>query len=338
MIISTVRNIELTLKQDFDEKFIIKMNGTVRWVDKESAEFNSLKWLHNKTRNLSQNERNNFFEGVLLSNAKDCETLRTTLNTLFDEGFTNAEPETETVVEELPKEIKLEQTLEKLMNFFKEFEFEPNYRFVNTLTLKAIKSQKEAINYITSYFNLMDNMYQVEIASKCKSKEFTSILSSLKTDATPTKQVNTRFAIYYGSAGTGKTTQAMEESEGRCVVCNSSMLPSDLMEDFVFEEGKPTFQKSSLWNCMEQGKPIVLDEINLLPFDSLRFLQGILDGKKEVDYKGNKISIQDGFKVIGTMNLSIGGMVYGLPEPLVDRCAEIKQFSLTAKQLVNALL
>lgn len=336
MIISTVRGVELTLKQSggADERFIIKMNGTMIQVSKEATEFFSLKWLYNRVRSLSQDERNDFFETVLTSNDLNCRNLCETINTLFNGEVTS----TETVVGELPKEVKLEQTLEKLINFFKEFEFEPNYRFVNTLTLKAIKSQKEAISYITSYFNLMDNTYQVEIASKCKSKEFTSILSNLKTDATPTKKVNTRFAIYYGSAGTGKTIQAMKESEGRCVVCNSSMLPSDLMEDFVFEEGKPTFQKSSLWNCMEQGKAIVLDEINLLPFDSLRFLQGILDGKTEVDYKGNKISIQDGFKVIGTMNLSIGGMVYGLPEPLVDRCAEIKQFSLTAKQLVNALL
>ena len=338
MIISTLRNVELTLKRNSgaDENFIVKAFGKVVQVTKEAREFEILKWLYNRTRSLSQGERNNFFEAVLDLDASTCEDLRKAFDNMFDEDFTGTG--TETTVEEISKEEKLEQTLNKLMNFFREFEFEPNYRFVNTLALKVSKSQKEAISYIISYFNLMDNTYQAEIASKCKSKEFTSILANLKADATPTTQVNTRFAIYYGSAGTGKTTQAMEESEGRCVVCNSSMLPSDLMEDFVFEEGKPTFQKSSLWNCMEQGKPIVLDEINLLPFDSLRFLQGILDGKKEVDYKGNKISIQDGFKVIGTMNLSIGGMVYGLPEPLVDRCAEIKQFSLTAKQLVNALL
>ena len=115
------------------------------------------------------------------------------------------------------------------------------------------------------------------------------------------------------------------------------MLPADLMEDFCFEDGKPSFKPSVLWNCMTEGKPIVLDEINLLPFDSLRFLQGVLDGKSEFDYKGRKVVIADGFQIIGTMNLAIGGMVYGLPEPLVDRCADMKEFRLTADMLKSAL-
>ena len=42
--------------------------------------------------------------------------------------------------------------------------------------------------------------------------------------------------------------------------------------------------------------------------------------------------------VIGTMNLSVNGMVYGLPEPLVDRCAEMKKFALSAEQLMNAII
>lgn len=232
----------------------------------------------------------------------------------------------------------LTSTLEKIINFFKEFEFEPNFRFMNTLSFKASESQANALDYIRNYFALVDNSYKSEIESKCKSKEFKEILKNLKAYAKPTSHINQRFAVYYGSAGTGKTTLAMKESENRCVVCNASMLPSDLMEDFVFNGGQPTFQKSTLWNCMEQGLPIVLDEINLLPFDSLRFLQGILDGKKEFDYKGHKVTIADGFKVIGTMNLSIGGMIYGLPEPLIDRCADMKQFSLSAEQLLGAVM
>ena len=89
---------------------------------------------------------------------------------------------------------------------------------------------------------------------------------------------------------------------------------------------------------MEQGKAIVLDEINLLPFDSLRFLQGILDGKSEIIYKGNVITIAEGFQVIGTMNLVVNGTVFNLPEPLVDRCSEIREFTLSAKQLLSALI
>jgi hypothetical protein len=232
----------------------------------------------------------------------------------------------------------LTEAISKTINFFKEFEFEPNFRFINTLSFKAQKSNNEATSYINNYFSLIDNTYKSEIASKCKSQEFKEILKLFHDYAKPSNHINQRFAVYYGSAGTGKTTLAMKESDNRCIVCNASMLPSDLMEDFVFSNGQPTFQKSNLWNCMENGLPIVFDEINLLPFDSLRFLQGILDGKKEFDYKGHKVTIADGFKIIGTMNLSIGGMIFGLPEPLIDRCADIQKFSLTAEQLLGAVI
>ena len=114
------------------------------------------------------------------------------------------------------------------------------------------------------------------------------------------------------------------------------MLPSDIMEDFAFDDGKAGFHKSAFWTAMENGTQIVMDEINLLPFDSLRFLQGILDGKKSFIYKGQTVNIADGFKVIGTMNLQVNGMTYGLPEPLVDRCEEMRQFKLTAKDLLTA--
>ena len=86
---------------------------------------------------------------------------------------------------------------------------------------------------------------------------------------------------------------------------------------------------------MEEGQSIVLDEINLLPFDSIRFLQEILDGKTSFIYKGNTINIKDGFKIIGTMNLNLGGQTYPLPEPLVDRAEDIKEFILSDKSLAD---
>jgi len=226
--------------------------------------------------------------------------------------------------------------LTNIINFFKEFQFEPNFRFINTLSHNLVNGKANAKDYIKSYFELIDSPYVNEINDKVKSAEFTKILDDISAIA-PTKVVNTRFKLYYGSQGTGKTTIAQTETDNRCVVCNSAMLPSDLMEDFAFDSGKATFKKSALWNCMEDGKAIVLDEINLLPFDSLRFLQGILDGKKEFLYKGETVHINDGFQIIGTMNLAVNGMVYGLPEPLVDRCAEMKKFSLNADMLIGAI-
>lgn len=248
-----------------------------------------------------------------------------------------ASPEVE--VEEpkpIDPKVKYTEALDNMMKFFTEFQFEPNFRFVNTFALNLSKSKKSAVEYISNYFELIDSPYAKEVKEKVKSAEFKQIMNDLN-GAVPSHPINKRFKLYYGSQGTGKTTIAMGETDNRCMICNSSMLPSDLMEDFVFIDGKATFKPSALWRCMVEGKPIVLDELNLLPFDSLRFLQTILDGKAEFLYKGNRIEIADGFCVIGTMNLTVNGMTYGLPEPLVDRCAEAKKFSLSASDLLKAI-
>lgn len=255
-------------------------------------------------------------------------------------GTTENKPTLEVKIEvKAPtKEKILIDGLSKLMNFFTEFNFTPSFRFTNTFSYMASQSPAAAKEYVANYFALMDNGYISEVKNKMQSKEFTEIVDAINQYGAPDNHINKRLKIYYGSAGTGKTTMAMTEAENRCVVCNASMLPSDLMEDFLFKDGRPDFNPSLLWECMEQGKPIVLDEINLLPFDSLRFLQGIVDGKTEFYYKNRAVHIHDGFEIIGTMNLSLGGMVYGLPEPLVDRCYDMKEYALTAEQLAKAIL
>ncbi len=223
----------------------------------------------------------------------------------------------------------------KIIDFFAEFDFEPNFRFVNTFAYACVESKETAKNYVMHYFDLTDSVYKVQIKDKLTSPEFDSICSIIS--IAPQKRINTRFKLYYGSQGTGKTTQALQESNGACMVCHSAMLPSDLMEDFKFNDGKAAFTPSALYNAMLNGTSIVLDEINLLPFESLRFLQSIVDGKPEFIYKGQTVQIKDGFKIIGTMNLHVNGCVYSLPEPLVDRCEEIKEFKLTADSLMSAL-
>lgn len=223
--------------------------------------------------------------------------------------------------------------LERLINFFAEFQFEPNYRFVNTI---AQLKGDEAKHYIENYFKLTDNAYASTILEKMSSKEFTEILDVLSKQ-NPSVKVNERFKVYYGPQGTGKTTIALKESEGRCMVCHSAMLPSDLMEDFTFNDGKAAFQPSVLALAMMKGYCITLDEINLLPFESLRFIQGLLDRKDKFLYKGIEVNIKEGFKVIGTMNLSVNGSVYSLPEPLVDRAENLVECKLTAEQLLKAV-
>lgn len=250
--------------------------------------------------------------------------------------FLSSETTAETAKETIPADKLLLRGLENMIKFFTEFQFEPNFRFVNSYSLALAKSEKLGNEYIKNYFELIDSPYAEDIKAKITSPEFKGISKDIKSVA-PTKVVNERFKLYYGSQGTGKTTMAMQEADNRCMVCNSALLPNDLMEDFVFVDGKASFVPSILAECMTKGLPIVLDEINLLPFDSLRFLQTILDGKEEFIYKGKTIKIAKGFQIIGTMNLTVNGMTYGLPEPLVDRCAETRKFSLSAKDLVSAI-
>lgn len=230
---------------------------------------------------------------------------------------------------------KVKQICFDLINFFKDFNFEPNFRFVNTLKQNST-SIENARSYICNYFNLTDSQFKDDVIEKTKSQEFVGIIKNIQ-QITTTSIINSRFKIYYGSQGTGKTTQALKESNNVVMVCHSAMLPSDLLEDFKFEDGKPAFKKSALWLAMENGTKITLDEINLLPFESLRFLQSILDNKQEISYKGQTINIKAGFQIIGTMNLTVNGNTFSLPEPLVDRAIELKEYRLTAEQLMEAL-
>ena len=276
-----------------------------------------------------------------------CEELKSykSYDVIFKVDGTPCETPKNIPEEKVPEEKEIVNTkqqlligITKLMDFFSEFGFTPSLRFANTFSFKTIEGINSARSYVNNYFDLMDSAYKNEVMEKTKSAEFTNIIKMIAQYGSPNNVINKRLKIYYGPAGTGKTTTAQLESENRCIVCNSSMLPSDLMEDFIFKDGNPDFNPSLLWDCMEQGKTIVLDEINLLPFDSLRFLQGIADGKTEFYYKNRPVHIHEGFQIIGTMNLDIGGVVYGLPEPLVDRCADTKKFTLTAAQLATAIL
>ena len=229
-------------------------------------------------------------------------------------------------------QVDLRALAQKIMDFFSEFHFEPNFRFMNTLAFFTKKS--EMTTYIANYFKLTDSPFTSSVIEKMKSSEFNEIVKDLQL-VNPSKRINQRFELYYGSQGTGKTTKAMAYAS-KCMVCHSAMLPQDLMEDFDFSDGKAEFRPSTLYKAMVDGTVIVLDEINLLPFESLRFLQSILDGKEEITYKGQSVKIADGFKIIGTMNLVVNGAVFSLPEPLIDRAQVLKEFVLSANDLVGA--
>lgn len=224
----------------------------------------------------------------------------------------------------------LKEALAGLIKFFSEFRIEPSIRFINTLLRTKDKKQ-----YVMNYFTLCDHPAAKEVAHKLKSDEWKYLEDKLK--YVPTEAVNKHLVIYEGPAGTGKTTLACSQAK-YCIVCSSDMTCKDLLQDFNFEDGKATFKKSDLWLAIENGETIVLDEINLLPNDARQFLQGLTDGKESVDFLGNTIKIHPNFKVIGTMNLVVNGMSFPLSEPLVDRCAEIREFHLTADDLFKAIV
>jgi hypothetical protein len=320
--------LEITKRQNQINGWEITFNGqTVNQKAIEKAmDLQMLEVLYNTLRTTPYCNRENIVNNQ--SNFMEV------LSQVFGETATETEQPQEP--QKNPKQL-CEQGLKQLINFFTEFEFTPNFRFVNTFARLLAEKQSLAEEYVYNYFRLVDNNYFNEVKAKMKSDEWKQTCSLIK-ELAPNSAINQRFKVYFGSAGTGKTTLAQEESQGRCVICNNSMLPSDIMEDFVFVNGQPSFQPSSFWNCMEQGLPITLDEINLLPFETLRFLQGLLDGKQEFLYKGRTVKIAQGFQVIGTMNLVVNGSVFNLPEPLVDRASEMREFKLTAKQLLNAIL
>lgn len=312
-------------KRSSDGAFYGERNNTAYIIETSNADYSAYDGFYTVMRSTPFADRAMKFREILTNNLYPA---------IF--GTTEVEGTAEEVTRS-PKELLLEG-ITKLMDFFTEFSFTPSFRFTNTFAYMCCESQKKAQTYVKNYFALMDSSYQNEVAEKIKSAEFKQIVKLIAQYGKPSTAINTRFKVYFGSAGTGKTTLAQTESDNRCIVCNSSMLPSDLMEDFIFKDGNPDFNPSLLWDCMEQGKTIVLDEINLLPFDSLRFLQGIVDGKTEFYYKNRPVHIHDGFQIIGTMNLSLGGMTYGLPEPLVDRCSDAREFVLTAEQLASAII
>lgn len=241
-------------------------------------------------------------------------------------------PEPEINEEEKIKNWRLD-AVKKLRQFFSEFTFTPAARFVNAASRQGTVDALQ--KYISGYVKLINNPDANAIMEKMKSPEFAQLAAELERYPAE-KSINNRLDIYFGDAGTGKTTQATQEYPDAPVIpCNASVLPDELLRTFDFndENGNPVFKPSTLRVCMEQGKPIIFDEINLLSFDCLRLLQTLTDNKDTFDYNGDTIRIQPGFKVIGTMNLTVNEQVYSLPEPLVDRANTIKEFELTDEDL-----
>lgn len=228
-----------------------------------------------------------------------------------------------------PVAINLQRDLEGFFKFFSEWKWEISYRYVDTFLRSTNR-----VAYTKNYFKLQGHTEADEIAEKLDSPEFKKLL---RIKYIPKNQSNKHIKVYYGPAGTGKTRRACKEADDLCIICSSDMSCTDLLRDFDFEDGKPGYEKSDLWRAIVEGKKIVFDEINLLSKDTLKFLQGLTDGKKFFNFMGHKIEIHPDFQIIGTMNLIMSGIAYPLPEPIVDRCSEIEEMILTPESLTTML-
>lgn len=227
------------------------------------------------------------------------------------------------------------QAVDAVKKFFSEFPVTIAARQINTMARCATTAKMRT--YLTAYYRLTNHPDVNNIIEKMKSEEF-SILANNLIKYPPDKKINDRLRLYFGPAGTGKTTQAQNEFPNAPIVpCNSSILPDELLRTFDFNDanGNPVFKPSDLRLCMENGEPIIFDEINLLSFDCLRLLQTLTDGKRSITYNNETIEIQDGFEIIGTMNLVVNDQVYSLPEPLVDRAECLKEFKVSNEDLVD---
>lgn len=228
----------------------------------------------------------------------------------------------------------MENTVQQYMDFCKDLEFEPSIRNVNVFAYKCQDSLADAKDYFVQRLRLCCGEYEMAY-EKVKSDEFKALVEKFAQFRLNGEKINSRLVIYEGIPGGGKTTKAMREANGNCIICNSSMIPSDLIEDFKLKDGKGNLIPSPLRHAMENGEKILLDEINTLTMDCFRFLQGLTDNKESFKFKDEEIEINEGFQIIGTMNLFVNGNPYPLTPQLCDRCADITEFKLTNKKLVK---
>lgn len=238
-------------------------------------------------------------------------------------------------VDDYAKESLKRDVSQRILNFFSEFIKNPSIRYINTLLKQpSIKACKE---YTKNYFTISNHPMVNDICEKIKSAEFNEICKDLISIGT-TKTINNKLKIYYGAPGTGKTTLSMKENPDAVIItCRSTTSEEDLMKSFRFEEGKPIFGNATFKQCLIEGKTLILDEGNMLPYSVWKWLQGVLDGKEYIDLDdtGERVKINDNFKVIVTMNLDCDGGIIPLPEAIVDRASEIKEFTVSVDNLVN---
>lgn len=216
------------------------------------------------------------------------------------------------------------EVYDKIITFCKDFELKPDPRTMNSLIYaKDIDNLLIDFMQLTNYDSELVDMAK----SKFKSAEWKEIKKQLKLIKPTHDQINQRLAIYYGSAGTGKTTTAIQEyPEAVKIVGSASQDPDDLFTRF--DPSSKDYVLTEIGNAMIDGKPIIIDEGNLFNQVVWQRLQGCLDNTNKVSDRNRELTIKDGFKVIVTMNLETNLGKTPLPNPVVSRAKEIRNFDL----------
>ena len=249
---------------------------------------------------------------------------------------------------EKEKEELMEQmtsTYKDFLKFFSETSFKPSIRMIDTLSRLNLKSGQ---NYIKWFMELINHPDREVIVPKLKSDEWknihTQMLDIYKKVGESIDPINTRLEIVYGPNGTGKTYDVIKEYQEKypdigVMACSSSMSSAeDLLQVFDFDEGgKPVFKDSPLTEAIKKDQPVILEEARLMQQSAMAFLQSLLDCKDYVDTCRGRLYIGPNFKVIMTMNLEVNGVVYEVPEPIVDRAQVINKKEMDA-DLAAAIL
>ena len=247
--------------------------------------------------------------------------------------------------EELMKQI-MTSTYKDFLKFFSETSFKPSIRMIDTLSRLNLKSGQ---NYIKWFMELINHPDREVIVPKLKSDEWKNIHSQMldiyKKVGESIDPINTRLEIVYGPNGTGKTYDVIKEYQEKypdigVMACSSSMSSAeDLLQVFDFDEGgKPVFKDSPLTEAIKKDQPVILEEARLMQQSAMAFLQSLLDCKDYVDTCRGRLYIGPNFKVIMTMNLEVNGVVYELPEPIVDRAQVILKKEMDADLAATILV
>ena len=250
---------------------------------------------------------------------------------------------------EKEKEELMEQmtsTYKDFLKFFSETSFKPSIRMIDTLSRLNLKSGQ---NYIKWLMELINHPDREVIVPKLKSDEWKNIHSQMldiyKKVGESIDPINSRLEIVYGPNGTGKTYDVIKEYQEKypdigVMACSSSMSSAeDLLQVFDFDEGgKPVFKDSPLTEAIKKDQPVILEEARLMQQSAMAFLQSLLDCKDYVDTCRGRLYIGPNFKVIMTMNLEVNGVVYELPEPIVDRAQVILKKEMDADLAASILV